>query len=184
MSIVICPGIHSPELTESFIDSLINQQNLELEKNWLIFPATNNTAYSPIAIFQWLAEREPIPKQAPSMIFIAFSAGVVGTIGAALNWEMRGGKIKAFLAIDGWGVPLIANFPIHRLSHDYFTYWSSALLGTGLDSFYCDPPVEHLDLWRSPDTSLGWWVKHPGCQIRCSARDFILTFLEQYEVSY
>lgn len=68
-----------------------------------------------------------------------------------------GGQIKALIALDGWGVPLGGNFPIYRLSHDSFTHWSSALLGGGTESFYADPPVEHLELWRSPQTTKGWW---------------------------
>jgi hypothetical protein len=180
MTVIICPGIHSPQLTKSFISCLQDRDNPNLGTDWLIFPEANNLAYSPLAIFQWLQNHEPSPKQAPSMLFICFSAGVVGGIGAALSWQMRGGKVKALLALDGWGVPLIANFPIHRLSHDYFTHWTSALLGSGKDSFFAEPGVEHLDLWRSPDTTFGWWLKYPGCQIRCSAKKFILTFLNQY----
>ncbi|NES83160.1 MAG: hypothetical protein F6K10_18095, partial [Moorea sp. SIO2B7] len=57
---------------------------------------------------------------------------------------------------------------------------SSALLGAGADSFYADPEVEHLDLWRSPQTTQGWWVKHPGSQLRCSAAQFLSIFLQHY----
>ncbi|MGB3188280.1 MAG: hypothetical protein WBB43_02490, partial [Limnoraphis sp.] len=66
--------------------------------------------------------------------------------------------VKALIALDGWGVPLGGNFPIYRISHDRFTHWSSALLGGGVESFYADPPVEHLDLWSSPQTARGWWL--------------------------
>ena len=61
--------------------------------------------------------------------------------------------MKALIAFDGWGVPLVGNFPIYRISHDQFTHWSSELLGKGDKSFYADPPVEHLDLWRSDKDS-------------------------------
>jgi hypothetical protein len=99
------------------------------------------------------ADRLNIP-----LTFIGFSAGVVGAMGAAVAWELLGGKVQALFALDGWGVPTIGTFPIHRLSHDYFTHWSSALLGAGQDSFYADPGVAHLDLWRSPQAIQGYWV--------------------------
>ncbi|NJK53546.1 MAG: hypothetical protein HC936_13370 [Leptolyngbyaceae cyanobacterium SU_3_3] len=60
--------------------------------------------------------------------------------------------------MDGWGVPLGGDFPIYRVSHDRFTHWSSAWWVAGLDSFYADPAVAHLDLWRSPQTVQGRWV--------------------------
>ncbi|MBE9170772.1 hypothetical protein IQ238_25750 [Pleurocapsales cyanobacterium LEGE 06147] len=179
MSVVICPGIHSSQLTDSFIKN-IQTDTEQVSNDWLIFPARDYPSYSPIAIYQWLEEHQPSPAQAPSLLFITFSAGVVGGIGAALTWQMRGGKVKAFLALDGWGVPLVANFPLYRLSHDYFTHWSSALLGTGAESFYAEPKVEHLDLWRSPHISLGWWVKRPGLKIYCSAAKLVRVCLKQY----
>lgn len=152
--IVICPGIHEPKLTEDFI----------LGSGWgcrnlLIFPAQDYPAYSGVHILQFLGDRDRVPA-ASELIFISFSAGVVGAIAAALAWQLQGGKVKAFIAVDGWGVPLTGNFPIHRISHDYFTHWSSALLGSGLDSFYAAPPIEHLELWRNPQTARGWWVQH------------------------
>lgn len=97
----------------------------------------------------------------PALVFVAFSAGVVGAIAAARLWQAQGGSVKALIALDGWGVPLYGKFPIHRLSHDYFTHWSSALLGSGCDNFYADPAVEHLDLWRSPQQTQGWQERSP-----------------------
>jgi hypothetical protein len=179
MSVVICPGIHSPYITESFIKNI--QTDIEqIKSDWLIFPTQDYPSYSPMAIYQWLEKYYFSPSQAPALLFITFSAGVVGGIGAALTWHMRGGKVKAFLAFDGWGVPLVAGFPRYRLSHDYFTHWSSALLGTGAESFYAEPEVEHLDLWRSPHTSLGWWIKRPDWKIYCSAAEFVRACLKQY----
>jgi hypothetical protein len=84
------------------------------------------------------------------ILIISFSAGVVGAIAAASIWQSIGGTIRAFIALDGWGVPLYGNFPIHRLSHDAFTHYTSSLLGSGEDSFYADPSVAHETLWRSP----------------------------------
>lgn len=126
---------------------------------------------------QWLTNNYISVVDAPPIIFICFSAGVVGGLGAALWWQTKGGKIKAFFALDGWGMPIVANFPVYRLSHDYFTYWSSALLGSGKDSFYADPAVTHLDLWRSPHKVMGCWVSSSGKQKYCSLAEFLNIFI-------
>lgn len=162
MNLVICPGIHDLELTESFLTWLRREaaccQTSPLNHdNLLIFPSQNYLAVSAFHILQMLRDRFPHPRLTSPLVFIGFSAGVVGAIGAAWGWQLWGGSVKALIALDGWGVPLSGNFPIHRLSHDYFTHWSSALLGSGQDSFYADPPVSHLELWRSPQTIAGWW---------------------------
>jgi hypothetical protein len=73
------------------------------------------------------------------LLLIGFSAGVVGAIAAANLWQGQGRRVAAVIAVDGWGVPQVGDFPLHRVSHDYFTHWSSAVLGAGADSFYADP---------------------------------------------
>lgn len=160
MGVVICPGMHELEATHSFLANLG-----ERSQDLLVFPAERYPAYSTPHIVNFLHRQLSNPLSPHTwrdavttpLVFIAFSAGVVGAIGAANLWQWMGGKVKAFIAIDGWGVPLLGNFPIHRLSHDSFTHWSSIVLGSGSDSFYADPPVAHLDLWRSPQTVGGWW---------------------------
>ncbi|MDJ0714767.1 MAG: hypothetical protein QNJ54_11180 [Prochloraceae cyanobacterium] len=176
MSVLICPGFHSSQLTKSFVRGLRSTDDRDFSSNLLIFPASDYSPLSASDIVKFLEKHQGNPQQAEPVIFISFSAGVVGAIMAAIAWENKSGKVKAFFALDGWGVPLWGNFPIHRLSHDYFTHQSSALLGAGEDSFYADPPVEHLQLWRSPQDTQGWWVKAPGCKISCSAAEF-LTFM-------
>ncbi|MEC4983081.1 MAG: hypothetical protein SAJ37_09210 [Oscillatoria sp. PMC 1068.18] len=176
---IICPGIHSPELTNSFIQQL-SQNSEEDSKNLIIFPAPERQAYSAIDIFNFLHSDATINNNS-SLLFIAFSAGVVGAMGAALAWQMQQRKVKALIAFDGWGMPLAGNFPIHRLSHDYFTHWSSALLGAGEDSFYAEPSVEHLNLWANPQTTLGWWVQSSGCRIRCSTVEFLTELFKRYQ---
>ncbi|MBW4543202.1 MAG: hypothetical protein KME25_01955 [Symplocastrum torsivum CPER-KK1] len=162
-SVIICPGVHDAQLTQSFLAELNSDNTNTVSKHWfqnvLIFPTQDYPAYSAIHILEFL--QRCTGSMTPPVIFISFSAGVAGAIGAALGWQTLGGKVKAFIAFDGWGVPLYGDFPIHRISHDYFTHWSSALLGAGKENFYADPAVEHLDLWRSPNSSKGWWV-HPA----------------------
>ena len=194
MNIIICPGIHESAITQSFLQKLrfllSTEPNFKDSENILIFPAQNYSALSTFHILQFLTERFDNPQATSPLLFISFSAGVVGAIGAAWGWQLLGGKVKAFIALDGWGVPIFGNFPIHRLSHDYFTYWSSALLGSGADSFYADPPVEHLEMWRSPQSVQGYWVHptastqpqnlHQATPTRLTAGEFLTMLIERY----
>lgn len=170
MSIIICPGIHSSRLSDFFVSQIRHTCG---EKNYIILPTKEYLPYSAIAINQWLKQYYPSPKTAKPLTFIAFSAGVVGAMGAAIAWQWQGGKIQSLIALDGWGMPLGGNFPIYRISHDYFTHWSSAMLGAGEQGFYADPAVEHLDLWRSPDNCWGWQEISPGCKIRISLINYL-----------
>jgi hypothetical protein len=186
-SVIICPGIHNPQLTQDFLEGLQRGEIGNLSSSWtekvVIFPAQNYPAYSAVHILEFL-QRHTGFLETP-IVFISFSAGVAGAIGAAWGWQMLGGKVKGFIAFDGWGVPLYGNFPIHRLSHDYFTHWSSGLLGAGEDNFYADPAIAHLDLWRSPNTCQGWWV-HPAAggvpeqRTFITAAQFVTQLLHRY----
>ncbi|MEM9275454.1 MAG: hypothetical protein AAGA80_21180 [Cyanobacteria bacterium P01_F01_bin.143] len=165
MNVIICPGIHAPELTDSFIASLSIEQNL------LVFPTNRYPAYSAWHLAHWVRSQKLVSQK---LLFITFSAGVVGGIGAAIALQVMGFEIAAFIAIDGWGVPLFPAFPIYRLSHDYFTHWSSAILGSGNESFYADPAKSHLELWSSPENCWGWRVLDDGKSLsRCSAKDYL-----------
>ncbi|WP_239121448.1 MULTISPECIES: hypothetical protein [Spirulina sp. CCY15215] len=172
MTILICPGIHPPELTQSFIENL----GLTLCDRLLILPPTI-PPYSGIDVLNFLNKNGD---RSSPLLFLAFSAGVVGAILAALAWQIQGGTIRALIALDGWGVPLAGNFPLYRLSHDYFTHWSGALLGSGEQSFYADPGVEHWELWRSPNTVTGWH-QTGNHKTRCYAHEFLLELLQPYD---
>ncbi|BAZ52906.1 hypothetical protein NIES4103_55710 [Nostoc sp. NIES-4103] len=182
MTVIICPGIHEPALTESFISgwSSLDQKTVDI----LVFPAEGLLALSSLHILQFLRDRLGNHLETP-IVFIGFSAGVVGAITAAWQWQLLGGQIKAFIAIDGWGVPLLGNFPIHRMSHDYFTHWSSGLLGKGDNNFYAEPSVDHLTMWRSPQTVQGWWVdpsvEASSKQVRLTAAEFLHSLFKLYE---
>jgi hypothetical protein len=160
MKILICPGIHPTDLSDRFVAQL--QATGKSLPEFVIFPAERLPVYSPRHVLGFLS---------PDMLVIAFSAGVVGAIGAI---RLRPDKpIRALIAIDGWGVPLAGNFPIHRISHDAFTHWSSALLGAGQESFYADPPVAHLSLWESPQLAINKTTSQ-------SAAEFMTTLIQQY----
>ncbi len=185
MNVIICPGMHESDLTQSFIKSLLetdSNSSCDLKSmNILEFPANNLSALSGFHIWQFLREKSVDKLESP-VIFISFSAGVVGAIAAASLWQIFGGNVKAFIAIDGWMVPIYGNFPIHRMSHDYFTHWSSCLLGSGDRNFYAQPAVEHLELWRDPSNVEGYWVAPSGELLKSlTAADFIKILLKRYE---
>ncbi|MBG1240941.1 hypothetical protein [Nostoc sp. NZL] len=199
MSIIICPGIHEPELTESFrfglLDLVSNSTIGHKTANILVFPSQDLLVLSAFHILQFLRDRLGDQLKSP-IIFISFSAGVVGAIGAAHLWQLLGGRVKAFIAIDGWGVPLQGNFPIHRMSHDYFTHWSSCLLGSGQNNFYADPAVDHLSMWQCLTTSRsastaqtvqGWWVDSfigiSPPKGHLTAAEFLHMLLKHYEAN-
>ncbi|MDZ8189959.1 MAG: hypothetical protein RMX96_34630 [Nostoc sp. ChiSLP02] len=196
MSIIICPGIHDPALTQSFISGWLDSSSGSIGENQskvLIFPGKDFLSLSALHILEFLRvsvahRRYRLNNSLESpLIFISFSAGVVGAIGAAHLWQGLGGRVKAFIAIDGWGVPLQGNFPIHRMSHDYFTHWSSSLLGSGQNNFYAEPAVDHLSIWRSPETVQGWWVDSSigisPSKGYLSAAEFLRMLLEHYEAN-
>lgn len=150
--------------------------------NYLIFPTEDYPAFSAFHILQFLQKRIKRVEENP-LIFLSFSAGAVGAMGAARIWQQEGGRVQAFIALDGWGVPLLGNFPFYRLSHDRFTHWSSALLGRGEESFYADPEVEHLTLWQMPHRVTGWRVQYcdGGREVRSqtTAAAFLATLIDK-----
>jgi hypothetical protein len=206
MSVIICcPGIHPPEFTQDFISgcqihssdtspnefssfrvcthSLFSDSSNQNDSgNILIFPATGVSVLSGSDILEFLQVHLGGKKATP-LIFIGFSAGVVGAIAAAWGWQLQGGHVQAFIAIDGWGVPLFGDFSIHRMSHDYFTHWSSTWPFSGQDNFYADPPVDHLDLWRKPHAVKGWRISS-GSTEYLSATEYLHILLKRYTESH
>jgi hypothetical protein len=167
MPVVIVPGFHARQLTQELVRSLppfIQPYIIEA------FPA------DPIAVLNEItqtfgtphAAKKDLKESRPAgLIAIGFSAGVVGLAGALTLWQQQGGQVSRFFAIDGWGVPIVG-LPLCRLSHDYFTHWSSQLLGAGEVSFYADPPVAHLEMWGEASRVVGRQVK--GRQVKATER--------------
>jgi hypothetical protein len=193
MGVIICPGVHSPELTQGFLAGLGKPF---APSSLCVFPSERFPAYSAPHILkflgeqflgeQWLNQDGQLraASQKP-LVLIGFSAGVVGAIGTAQVLQSLGVQVKALVAIDGWGVPLWGDFPIHRLSHDRFTHQTSRLLDQNWRepnaSFYADPDVAHLELWRSPQTALGWSTEGSGQkQYQVTAAQFLQKLLIQY----
>ncbi len=184
MSIFICPGFNLPQYTQSLLQELLaaNSSSNLIEKT-NVFPAQSYTAISALHIIQNLIDTYGQPLEAAPVVFISFSAGVVGAMGAAWGWQLMGGKVKAVIAIDGWGVPLWGNFPIHRLSHDYFTHATTIICDRQQDdSFYAEPAVEHLQMWRSPSKVTGWATCRFNSREKSylNAAEFISMLLKRY----
>lgn len=169
----ICPGIHDPKFTISFVETLI-QQGIEGEK-LLILPTDNYPPFSGFHVFCFLNQCLDNQATKKPLTIISFSAGVVGAIVAAWMWQRWGRKIKTFIAVDGWGMPLKGNFPIYSLSHDFFTYVSWGQWNHNCGSFYAKPSVEHLQLWQSPAQVKGWALGAKGQPESTTALQFLLS---------
>lgn len=179
-SLIICDGIHPPQWTNDFLGSLHNEIIEIKEDNYLVFPS-QHPSYNGQSIYQFILDHHPYPSSSDGLIMIGFSAGVVGALIASGLWQRNGGKVLALIAIDGWGVPLIANFPIHTISHDYFTHLTLIKFNHNCDSFYADPCVSHEQIWRSPLQTLGWWQRADGTKKRSNAIVLIKDCLEKYK---
>ncbi|MFM7369723.1 MAG: hypothetical protein ACKO2Z_18435, partial [Sphaerospermopsis kisseleviana] len=91
MNIIICPGIHEIELTQSFVSSLFNpnvERGDQQLLNILVFPGEGIFTLSALHILLFLRDRLSNKLESP-VIFIGFSAGVVGAIAAATTWQLQ-----------------------------------------------------------------------------------------------
>ena len=153
MRLVICPGVHEPKLTDCFLTGLSGLWGLaHLPK-----PANSRACqdfsrhkyppFSPLDILHFLCREELAGE---SLVFVSFSAGVAGAIGAAWTRQQLGGKVRAFFCLRRLGSTPGGQFPIHRVSPRLLYGLDFSNSGRGGESFYVDPAIEHLDLWRSP----------------------------------
>ncbi|MGB0561631.1 MAG: hypothetical protein ACPGVO_07470 [Spirulinaceae cyanobacterium] len=165
MAIVLCPGVHPPEVSESF-----RTRFTPLHRYQYHFIPKTIAPYDGPAIAQYLHIHSP---PTASLVIMGFSAGAVGALYAARELHDQGSAIAALWLWDGWGVPLLGlPFPTVRISHDAFTDWSSALLGGGDYRFWAEPAVAHLDLWREPERVWGWRSQGLGLRERMSLLEF------------
>lgn len=166
----ICGGVNAPENTQQMIANMVQYPAFNLPTRQV------QLAISPLEIFSiprlWSAMECP----AGPAIFLAFSAGCIAAVGAARHWHHHGGQVLGLFAVDGWGVPLMESFPVHRLSHDRFTHLTSTLPGLGTH-FYADPAVAHLKIWQVPSQVHG--LSTPHGETTTAAR-FLADWIEHY----
>lgn len=200
MNVLVCPGIHASEWTQAFlaqvgaaIASPHRPKNHPDRPNttpplhwWVLPPEVPPYAPQPVADFFescWTGVSALGPAfdpQAP-LVWLGFSAGVVGAIATARAWQRRGRPTAALIAFDGWGVPLTGDFSLYRFSHDRFTAQTSEWPQASAGVFYAEPAVPHLDLWRSPSTAGGFWQTRGGEGDRhfTTALEALVKLLEQ-----
>lgn len=174
---VICGGFNSPVLTTNFYDYLTTISNNINENNTVIFKLDRTQQvfpYDGINIYQYLSKKYQ-NLSLYNVTFIGFSAGVIGAIIAGNLWQKNGGKVNRLLAFDGWGIPLISDFPCYRISHDYITHLS--YFGGEKNAFYCYPSVSHQQLWQNPQNIQGWRQIELGVKTRGSLSEFLLFHL-------
>lgn len=149
MQLLICPGYHSPDLTHAFLQSLF--QAVTPERLWIL-----PIGLAPGAGLPWLLGAKQLPQRDQPLNVIGFSAGVVAAYPLVMAWQSMGGTSR-FIAIDGWGMPLLGNLAVYRMSHDVWThrhtYFPTAAESQGY--FYSEPAVEHLKLWKDVDMAQG-----------------------------
>lgn len=184
MNLLIYPGIHCPTLTKTFYNHLQAALPIPIQNCWIV-PAGMGVLCGLQGLTTVLADSPSPPPDNISRLaaigplsVIAFSGGVVGASQMIPRWQMLGGTINCLIALDGWGVPLYGSFPIVRLSHDWFTCWSSGYLSEShTQHFYAEPTVEHLHLWEQAHTVRGWSLRqsdfHPiaPCQTNHQSRN-------------
>lgn len=153
--IIICGGIHSIKITKKFVDLIKIQLKDNLRESYLIIPLNQRPPYDAKNLFDNLMENGVLPQE-KALTIIAFSAGVVGCLAMARKWQREGGIINCLIAFDGWGVPLIGDFPIHCFSHDLFTHLTTCFWVNNNEHFYAQPAVSHLEMWTAPLTVSGY----------------------------
>ncbi|EKV02213.1 hypothetical protein Lepto7375DRAFT_4434 [Leptolyngbya sp. PCC 7375] len=148
MQLLICSGYHSSDLTYDFLQSLLRV--ITPERLWVM------PIWAAPGTLPWLLNSPQAPRRDRLLQVIAFSAGVVAAYPMLMTWTKMGGSSR-LIAIDGWGMPLLGDLEIYRMSHDHWThrttYFPAAIESQGY--FYSDPAVEHLTLWHSPDSTTG-----------------------------
>ena len=179
--VIVCPGFHAPELTDRAIAAL----DLPLTLNVIAIPERIWPS-DPVGIAGYLETQIPPECRTSPVSFLAFSAGTVGALGAALLWRS---PIRTIVLCDGWGVPVLpllegrspapisapTSAPtVHRLSHDRWPHDTWGRMGIATPSFCAEPAVEHLELWGEVDRVTGHAFDLAGCPTgETTAKDYI-----------
>ncbi len=152
MQILLCPGYHSSALTHDFLQALLAHltPSRTPDRLWIL----------PVWAFPlglpWLLNGDQAPQLDQPLSVIAFSAGVVAAYPLLMAWQSLGGSSR-LIAMDGWGMPLPGNLTVYRISHDRWTHQTTYMPSPAESKghFYCQPAVDHLELWQRPQLSRG-----------------------------
>lgn len=187
ISLVLCGGFHAPHDTEGL--QQLCRQSPDLQALLLVVLG-HDAPVAPLSAHRLrqslddaLLRQGLSGSPSPDLILWAFSAGCVGTVALAHHWQRYRGRVRGVFLVDGWGVPWHGSAPLHRLSHDDFTHRSSRWLGAGRADFVAQPGVPHRQLWRSPQTVMGWGEPPPTAPEVAqpwSAADFLVQWTRFY----
>ena len=169
--LLVIPGVVPQEATDRFVQ--------QLGVSGICCVPVSVAPFNPWSIEQFTQTQD----LDTNLVVIAYSAGCVGALGWIPLWHRQKKAIKALIAIDGWPIPFWGKFPIYRVSHDLYTHRTTLYLGAGREQFYCDPAVEHRNLWAYPEASWGLWVKQNDKQkktYRATALDFLQNIIERH----
>lgn len=172
---IICGGFHSFTLTINFFSYMKTIIDDISDENTIVISQDEIQPYDGLNIYKYIDEYSRKSLHSQTFIFIGFSAGVIGALIAGNLCQKNGGNVKALFAFDSWAVPLIADFPCYRISHDYITH--RAYLGGEKNSFYAFPSVSHLQLWQQPEILEGWWEMTLGIRKRSNLKEFLQNYL-------
>jgi hypothetical protein len=180
IGVILCPGLRGAEDAPGFWQAIQahRSSNENAQPSVIILPR-DCPVYSPKHVYHSI---EPDLKAGlQRWIWIAYSAGVVGALGAARRWHEQF-PVHAFIALDGWGVPLAAPFPVYHLSHDWLTHLGVTFTNRLAGTFYAEPAVSHLELWRSPQMVTGWESYTQGDRHFTTAAAFVAQLIDSFGV--
>jgi hypothetical protein len=109
--LAVCPGFHSPKLTDRAIACLDLPSSIQP----IVIPTDRLLPCDPLGIDRFLTDyfatqchRNPDRSEETPvhLSFLGFSAGTIGALGAAWFWRDRA-MLGAILLCDGWGVPVL-----------------------------------------------------------------------------
>lgn len=175
MQLLICSGYHSPDLTHSFLQSLLK---VVTPAHLWVLPVGSVSE-----LLSMLLKGKPAPQTDQLLQVIGFSAGVVAAYPLVTAWQSLGGTSR-LIAIDGWGMPLLGDLSIYRMSHDQWTHRTTYFPSPGESNgyFYASPAVDHLTLWQSPHTTQGMGTLSKAAPYPMTALEFICSVLSTHDL--
>lgn len=168
--LIICPGFHEPAWTDKWL------RGMALEATQVRCLPPLEPVYSPGVVLEFCQAHCDATQP---LVMVAYSAGVVGGLGAAERWQALGGVVGGVVVIDAWGVPLWGKFPLVTVSHDWITDACGQAWGKQ-NHFFAQPAVTHAQLWQSPQGAWGLGTLN-GETTRQTAKTFVQKNVKQFQ---